>query len=318
MMTMIAIFLAIVLAATGLVVIGLILFTVASVRRAERLVPADGRFLDVPGARLHYTDRGSGRAILLIHGLGGQLRNFADPLVTHLARAHRVIAVDRPGSGYSTVVRSYPNLRRQAAMIAALIEQLDLGPVVLAGHSLGGALSLALVLDRPDLVSSLALMAPLTQHLGDAPSAFKILTIRSALVRRLIGWTIVAPFGRHAGKARRSPVFAPETIPANFESQGGGALLYRPPGFDAASRDLQDMPESIPGLMARYPTIARPVSVLFGRGDRILDPMLHGERFVSQVPGATLTLIDGGHMVPFTQPVAAAEWIEAVSDGFGT
>lgn len=308
-----AIILLVLLGLVAATVAGLVLFTAASARRAERLVPADGRFLDVPGGRIHYTDQGAGPAVVLIHGLGGQLRNFARPLVERLAESHRVIAVDRPGSGYSLARGAYPSLRAQAGMIAALIEELGIGPVILGGHSLGGALSLALVLERPDLVSSLALMAPLTQHLGDAPSAFRILTIRSALVRWMIGWTIVAPFGRYAGKTRRGPVFAPDDIPDDFESRGGGALLYRPRGFDAASRDLQGVPESLPAMMLRYPTIRKPVWVLFARGDRVLDPALHGETFAAQVPGTRLTLAEGGHMFPFTRPVSTAEWIETVS-----
>jgi pimeloyl-ACP methyl ester carboxylesterase len=291
---------------------GLALVTRASVQRAERLAPADGQFCDVPGARIHYTDRGRGPVIVLIHGLGGQLRNFAPPLVEYLARTHRVVALDRPGSGYSTVTGPYPDLNGQAAMVASLIEQLELGPVVLVGHSLGGALSLALVEARPDLVTSLALIAPLTQQRREAPSAFRILTIRSPFLRKLVGWLVVGPAGRMAGSARRSPVFAPDPIPEDFESLGGGALLYRPGTFDAASRDMQAVPGALAAIEAGYSAIDRPVSVLFGQGDRILEPALHGAAFVTQVPGARLTLVEGGHMLPFTHPVATAEWIEGV------
>lgn len=299
--------------ALAVAVAGLASFTGISIRRAERLVPPDGRFLDVPGARLHYTDEGSGPTIVLIHGLGGQLRNFARPLIERLARSNRVIAIDRPGSGYSTLTGPYPDLARQAMMVSDLIVGLKAGPVILAGHSLGGALSLALVEARPDLVSALALIAPLTEAQDEAPSAFKILTIRSATVRALIGWTLVAPFARLAGKTRREPVFAPDPVPDDFEVRGGGALVYRPRGFDAASRDIQGVPAAMPAIRGRYPAIARPVSVLFGRGDRILDPQRNGADFVAQVPGATLTLVDGGHMLPFTRPLETADWIASIT-----
>lgn len=297
----------------GLLGIALVGFTVATTRRAERLVPPDGTMLDVPGGRLHYTDEGSGPTIVLIHGLGGQLRNFARPLVERLALSNRVIAIDRPGSGYSTVSGVYPDLRGQASMVASLIEALGAGRVVLVGHSLGGALSLALAMDRPDLVRGLALVAPLTVLQTDAPPAFRILTIRSAALRALISWTLVAPFGRMGGRDRRKPVFAPDQVPDDFESRGGGALVYRPRGFDAASRDLLDLPGSLPGIAARYHSIKPPVSVLFGRGDRILDPNRNGKAFVAQMPGATLSLVDGGHMLPFTRPIETAVWIETVA-----
>jgi len=289
----------------------LAVFTVINTRRAERLVPVDGQFLEVAGVRLHYTDQGRGQAILFTHGLGGQLRNFAQPLVLRLAATHRVIAVDRPGSGYSTLKGPYPDIRAQAAMIAELLDHLDPGPVVLAGHSLGGAVSLALAIDRPDLVCSLALLAPLTQNLDEAPGTFRILLIRSSLFRWVIGWTLVAPFSRFGSKKSRSPAFAPDPVPEDFESRGGGALLYRPQGFDAASRDLQGVPEILPAIIARYREIRKPIAILFGVGDHILDPKLHGEAFVRRLPGATITLVPGGHMLPFTQPDATASWIEA-------
>jgi len=291
---------------------GLALITLLAVWRAERLAPPEGLFCDVPGGRLHYTDQGCGGAIVLIHGLGGNLRNFARPFVDHLARSHRVIALDRPGAGYSTATGPVPDLHGQAAMVAALIEQLKPGPVTLAGHSLGGALSLAVVEARPDLVASLALIAPLTQHIDDVPAQFRILMIRSAALRRIVAWMVIGLAGLLAGRARQLPAFAPDPVPADFESLGGGALLFRPATFDAASRDAQAVPGVLAALMAGYPSIARPVDVLFGKGDQILDPALHGERFATQMPGATCHLVEGGHMLPFTHPVATAQWIETV------
>ena len=52
-------------------------FTRRVERRAEAAVPPDGQYLDIDGDRLHYVDIGCGPAIVFIHGLCGQLRNFA-------------------------------------------------------------------------------------------------------------------------------------------------------------------------------------------------------------------------------------------------
>ena len=92
-----------VVVALALVVInvGLVLFTWRTVRRVEAAVPPVGRFIDLPGARLHVVERGQGPALLLVHGLAGQLRHFTYDIVERLAINHRVVAVDRPGSGYS-------------------------------------------------------------------------------------------------------------------------------------------------------------------------------------------------------------------------
>ena len=288
------------------------LVTRSAVRRAERIAPPQGQYRDVPGGRLHYTDQGSGPALVLIHGLGGNLRNFAPELVARLAQRHRVIAVDRPGAGYSTAAGAIPDLHGQAAMIAALVDALDTGPVTLVGHSLGGALSLAFVQARPDLVSALALIAPLTQPITAVPAQFRTLMIRSALLRRVFAWLVIGPAGLLAGRARALPAFAPDAVPASFEGTGGGALLFRPDTFDAASQDAQSVPDVMPALVAGYGAIARPVHVLFGTGDQILPPDLHGRAFVDQVAGARCTLMDGGHMLPFVHPQQTAQWIAGV------
>ena len=153
--------------------IGLSLYSSRVARKAEELVPAEGRFLDVAGARLHYLDVGGaqngGPAIVMVHGLGGQLRNFSYALVDLLKDDYRVIVVDRPGSGYSTATGAMPGIIGQGAIIADFIQKLGLDRPLLVGHSLGGALSLAVGLDHPHLVRALALIAPLTQPLEQVP-----------------------------------------------------------------------------------------------------------------------------------------------------
>lgn len=57
------------------VVAGLVLFARLAANRVERRVPADGTFIDIDGRRMHYLERGTGPAIVMIHGLGGQMRN---------------------------------------------------------------------------------------------------------------------------------------------------------------------------------------------------------------------------------------------------
>ena len=304
--------------AIGLIVLAgvLALITRYAAVRAERLAPPLGQLRDVPGGRLHYTDQGSGPAIVLIHGLGGNLRNFAPEMVDHLARGHRVIALDRPGSGYSTATGPVPDLHGQAAMVAALIEALALGPVVLVGHSLGGALSLALVQARPDLVARLALISPLTQAITDVPPQFAALMIGSPLLRQIMAWLVIGPAGLLAGRASKLPAFDPDPVPSSFEGLGGGALLFRPATFDAASRDAQSVRAVMPGIVAGYDAIKVPIAVLFGKNDQILAPALNGERFVAQMSAqARCTLIDGGHMLPFVHAAATAQWIETVLAG---
>ncbi len=67
-----------------LIVAGLVIFAAVTARRVELALPPRGRFLDVPGARIHYLDQGAGSAIVLVHGLGGPMGNFTHALVERL------------------------------------------------------------------------------------------------------------------------------------------------------------------------------------------------------------------------------------------
>ena len=91
-------------------VAGLVWFTWRTSRRVEAAFPPQGQWVDLPGARLHVVDKGptapvsagqQAPVVLLIHGLGGQMANFTYGVVDRLAMHCRVIAIDRPGAGYS-------------------------------------------------------------------------------------------------------------------------------------------------------------------------------------------------------------------------
>lgn len=289
---------------------GLAAFTVWNRKRAEQLVPPDGQFADVKGGRLHFLAMGEGAPIVLVHGLGGQLRNFTYALSELLAPHHRLILVDRPGSGYSTCEGDGPSgLSTQAAMIAELIDQLGLERPLVVGHSLGGAIALAMALDHPGKIGSLALLAPLTQPIDTVPDVFKALDLRSPAARTVLAWTLAAPAGLLGADAANAQVFGPEPVPADFDTRGGAALTLRPEAFVAACRDVEAARSEMPGIAARYGQLTIPVGIMFAKGDLLLDPEVHGPPTVAAIKSAEFNLIDGGHMFPLTQPQVTADWI---------
>ena len=289
---------------------GLALFSKITATRAEVMVPPDGDFMDLDGTRLHFVDKGEGPAIVMIHGLAGQMRNFGYAMFDRLAKDHRVILVDRPGSGYSLASSELgSNVRAQASVIGKLIERLNLDRPLIVGHSLGGAVALALALDHPDLVGALALIAPLSQPQDEPPEVFKALAIESPIVRRAVAWTVATPIGLAKGPDTTRAVFAPEPVPDDFRVKAGAALALRPSNFYAASSDLVAANADLPEMVARYRNLQMPVGILYGRDDAILDHNLHGRRLAEQITEAELTLMDGGHMIPITQPERVSDWV---------
>ncbi len=291
-----------------------ITFTFFIARRVTKGFPPEGKFIDVGADRVHYTDRGQGPAIVFVHGLCGNLRNFAYLDMERLARSHRVIVIDRPGAGRSVRAAESPaNIYAQARMVAQCIEKLGLDKPVLVGHSLGGAISLAVGLNYPHVVRRLALIAPLTHAESAPPGAFGGLVLPSPLVRRLVSWTLAIPLSIINSRKAIAAVFAPETMPRDFPFTGGGLLGLRPHVFYAASSDLVSAPEDLPDMERRYASMTVPVDVLYGRGDRILNVKRQGEALKQKLDRVNLRIIDGGHMLPVTQPALTTDWVLAVA-----
>jgi pimeloyl-ACP methyl ester carboxylesterase len=289
---------------------GLLLFTIHTVRQVEAVLPPAGRFVDVPGARLHVVERGQGPAVLLVHGLAGQLCHFTYSVVDQLAAQYRVVAVDRPGSGYSVrSPRASAALGAQADVLAAFIDELGLGRPLVVGHSLGGAVALALAQRHPGRVAGLLLLAPLTHPVREISPVFSRLKIAKPWMRTLVAWTLAVPLGIAKRDEVLNLIFGPESVPGDFATRGGGLLTLRPSHFVAACADLAAIPEDLEGMTRRYATMQLPVRIIYGRDDRILNHQEQGETLAAILPGARLTLIDGGHMLPVTAPGVVAQFI---------
>ena len=298
---------------------GLALFTFVTARRIDRALPPPGRFIEADGVRIHFTDEGSGPPIVMIHGLAGNLRNFTHSLVDLLRGDFRVIAIDRPGSGNSTrPTGASPRLTAQARTVAATIKALGIERPLLVGHSLGGTLALATALDHPHAVGGLALLAPLTIPTDILPAPFRLMAIRSPLLRRLVAWTVAVPSAILRRNTTLAMLFGPDPVPPDFATRGGSLLGLRPQSFQTASADLMAINDDLPGLAARYGSIAVPAGILFGEGDQIVDYRINGEALVERIPGLDLELIEGGgHMTPITAPDRAAAFIRRLASRIG-
>jgi len=300
----------------AVIVAGLVWFAANTAGKAEAAVPPCGEFIEIDGQRLHYVDtKGTGPAIVMIHGLGGTLRNYTYALVDKLSGEFRVIAVDRPGSGYSVRPDDAPaRLGAQADTLAKFMRALGLKQPLLVGHSLGGALSLAIALNHPDCAGALALIAPLTHAQDNVPEPFQGLLITSPVMRKIIAWTLAVPMSIRRAPELLKIVFGPDAVPADYPTRGGGLLGLRPKSFYNTSSDLVAVNEDLPGLMSRYAGLTIPLGMIYAKGDRILDYRRQGEAMKQTCPALDLVLLDDhGHMLPVTAPDSTADLIRRVA-----
>lgn len=281
---------------------------------AEKRIPRIGKIVSIGGDAIHYVDQGSGRPILFVHGLGGQLHHFRQTLFPAMGDGFRLVAMDRPGSGYSTRVSSGARLPEQAEAIAKFIDTVGLDRPLLVGHSLGGAIALRVALDHPEKIAGLALISPLTHYVPTPPKEFGGLYIRSPLMRRIIAATLAVPAGLKAAQQTLDFVFGPQPVPADYAIGGGGYLGLRPSHFYATSSDIVAVEKDLPGQMERYGEIAMPVGILFGSRDRVLHHTRHGLAMEGRIEGIDIEILEGiGHMPQFVEAEKVAAFVQRMA-----
>jgi pimeloyl-ACP methyl ester carboxylesterase len=311
----VAAILAAVLLAAAIVALYLLWISWRIRRRAERLVPPAGRIVEFEGSRVHFVERGEGPPLLLVHGLGGTWFHFR-PLMAALARDFRVVAIDRPGSGYSTRRGDRPGTpREQAAWLLDFAEALGLDRPLVVGHSLGGAITLAMAVDSPQRIAGIVLISPLSQHRDDVPPEFAALNIRRPWLRRLIAETVSAPNAARLAAATHDYVFSPQKPPAGYMVEGGAMIALRPSHFHAAATDFVATRDgSVREVAARYGEIAMPAGLVFGTADRVLEVERHGRPLATAVPGIDAVFLEGvGHMPQFSHAAEVEALIRRVA-----
>jgi pimeloyl-ACP methyl ester carboxylesterase len=131
----------------------LLLCTIAAGAAAQP--PSDGWFTASDGVKLHYLELGQGSPVILIHGYGGDARYrwFDSGVAQHLARNHRVLALDCRGHGKSDKPRD-PNAYgpRMAGDVVALMDHLGIARAHVHGYSMGGGIVTELLDRQPDRI----------------------------------------------------------------------------------------------------------------------------------------------------------------------
>lgn len=128
---------------------------------AVTLAGPEDRFVAVDGMQIRYREWGTPVAgqptLVLIHGFGNSVQTFRS-LAPLLESDHHVFALDMPGFGLSDKPddHDYSN-PSQAAVATGFIRALGLNAVVIGGHSMGGALSLHVAQQAPEVVGMLLL-----------------------------------------------------------------------------------------------------------------------------------------------------------------
>jgi len=139
----------------------LIVFVAANqpaISAQQRPARPRSRFVEANGVRIHYLEwAGKGTPILLVHGLYDTAQVWA-AIAPRLAASHRVLALDRRGSGLSGKPADGYDNKTLTDDLTAFIKRLRLPPVVLVAHSFGGQTAVTFAAANPNALQSLVLI----------------------------------------------------------------------------------------------------------------------------------------------------------------
>lgn len=127
---------------------------------AEYGLPTSHTFEPSPGVRVHYTDEGNreGRTLILVHGFAASVHAWR-PWIERLRNDYRLVAIDLPGHGLTQTPKSYRStIEGNAALVDALATEVGARSFVLAGNSMGGAVSIAYAKAYPEKLDGLVLV----------------------------------------------------------------------------------------------------------------------------------------------------------------
>jgi pimeloyl-ACP methyl ester carboxylesterase len=257
------------------------------------------RFADVEGVgRVHYQERGSGRALVLIHGNNSSAYSWTD-VFDQLAREFRVVALDLKGFGFTSKPEGDYRVEAQAALVVRLLDQLKIERAVLCGSSMGGAVALAVAINYPQRVDALVLVGS---------SAFQE-TRGGLLAPAYLRWPYVG--GAVAALALTSDSLVREGLRKSFHDASKVtdervAAYYRPlrtRGGQRAARLVREQ-RDYARIENSLDKIRQPTLLIWGAQDRV-NLLEDGRRLHAKIAGSQLVVFDDcGHLPQEEMPAA--------------
>ena len=257
---------------------------------------------------MHHIRRGSGKPLLLIHGLGGSVRSW-DTIADALSAERELIIPDLPGFGQTPPLPGSPSIERLADALGAFLDKHDLKGVDAVGSSMGARLALELA-RRKEVGATVALdpggfWTTKEVRVFGASVSLSVKLVR--LLNPLLPKLTASPIARtllFAQFSARPWALSADTALTELSS------FVASESFDSTLRELVNGPTQ-PGLAKGE--ASGPIVIGWGRRDWVTLPR-QAKRAAARFPDARLHWFEGsGHFPHWDVPDETARTILAAT-----
>jgi pimeloyl-ACP methyl ester carboxylesterase len=268
-------------------------------------------FVEVEGIRLHWAEVGQASdapPVVLLHGLNNSCLSWSR-VAPLLSTDRRVLMLDLPGHGLSERPNVGYELDWYARIVARWLEAVGIEEADIVGHSFGGGVAQMLLLECPERIRRLVLVA--AGGLGKGVGWWLRLASLPRVVEYL-GQPFMALGTRLALRGAREGVTRKDIQElSRFNSQAGSARA-----FARTVRDVIDWRGQRRNFLHRVNEVRKlpPVLILWGDRDALI-PIEQGRAFAALLDGAVFkTFADSGHYLHNEQPEAFAQAVREFLD----
>lgn len=250
-----------------------------------------------------YLDIGCGRPLLMLHGFFGEKTCWL-PLIELLQSQFRCISLDMLGFGESSKPEIRYDVAVEVAFVRQVVEQLNIEPCCIIGHSFGGWVASAYSLKYPNSVSSLVLAAP--AGIRDDSFCGQYDALRPLLWETpAVDWALqlAKPFASLAGKSEKLQQISGWRRELMSQPVARSFLMSRMRPEDAVDTVEKEIHK------LQIPTL-----VIAADSDETI-PLWHCQTYSNEIPGAELAIIPNAtHGLPQTQAQIMAKLISKFLD----
>ena len=275
----------------------------------EKYALGESKFLILKdGSRIHYRDEGNNErpVIVLLHGFNGSLFNF-EGLVSLLAEDFRLVSLDLPAFGLTGAVPSANYMIENFVnTVLEVTTQLGIEKFSIVGNSMGGHVAWRYVLEYPDQIQGLILIAAggviseedlerLDQQRNDSPIVWKLMD--SSFARKILLFFTPRFF---AEQGLQTAVTDPKLVTEKLVSQFHELALLE--GSREAIMSMIRGDRHSSGGPEIYNKISAPTLVIHGEEDNLIK-VESSKYFEENIPEVEVKIYEGiGHLPMYEDP----------------